>query len=305
MRHSVIACTILMFALPVLLQNKKSSLPPPDQFEIGIHTFFDFGPPFDFYELLLIRPTATGTAIERITLTPAGDECFMPAKIEIAIGATNESPAEVLGSPNPCKIPDKALRRELKRCKNCLVFSGANVMMQVQCGRATRLIRSHVLDREMFDSAAATPEHTSWTMRLIDRLEKAVGPGVMDKPIFPMPESEEAPSSESDSPTLRELSQGKFDALFNGAPDKPSDVYRAAHKVIPPPTVSLRGSLEISPESLALPKYPPIARVAHIEGPVSIKFELDADGSAITLSFDGNSQRVHLGIKFRQRLTLL
>src|SRR6266581_5911104 len=210
MRCRVPACAIFLFCSALLLcanalpQLKSVSLPLPNQFVIGRHTFFDFGPPTDFYELFFIDSTAGGASIQKVTLTPPGDVCIAPAKVEVELASSSEAPADLLGTTNPCRIPDNDLRRELKRCKNCVVFSGADVVMQVHCGTQTRLIRSEILDRDMFDPATKTPEHTSWTMGLLKKLDSAVGPGVIEKQrIFPIPEADEPPANSLDSPTLR------------------------------------------------------------------------------------------------------
>jgi hypothetical protein len=84
-----------------------------------------------------------------------------PARLETASATLQQSLAELLGSKNPCAIPEKDLKREIKRCKKCSVFSGSKVTMQVTCGGAARLIRSDILDRDMFDAAAHTPENTA------------------------------------------------------------------------------------------------------------------------------------------------
>jgi hypothetical protein len=152
--------------------------------------------------------------------------------------------------------------------------------MQVQCGPQTRMIRAEILDKDMFDPAANTPIYTSWTMQLLDRLDKARGPGVMDKPVFPISESDQAPAMALDSESLKDLAAGKYDALFPGASDKPSDLYRAAQNRPPTPSIRLAKNLAIQPLEFALPKYPPLARVAHIQGDVVFKFEIGQDGSA-------------------------
>jgi TonB family protein len=278
MRRCLVVCSILIISLPALSRGKRSAPAPPDRFEIGRLTFFDFGPPFDFYELLLVRPAANGTSIERITLTPAGDACTQPATIETASASISEPVAVLFGSTNPCAIPEKELRRELKRCKKCLVFSGADVAMQVQCGNQTRIIRSDILDKDMFDPAANTPEHTSWTMQLLARLDHAVGPGVMERPIFLVGDKAE-PSIGSESEVLRDVGLGKYDGLFQRTTVKPSDVYRAAQNRPPPPSVRLASSSPAQPDLVVLPKYPPLARQAHIEGSVTFTVEVGPDGS--------------------------
>lgn len=286
MRILSILLAILCLACPGLPQERGSTTEKPTQFVIGIHTFFDFGPPFDFYEIMLVRSADNGASIERMTLTPAGDLCFSPAKYEIANGSLTETVPALLGKTDPCKIPEKELVRERKRCKKCMVFSGAKVAMQVQCGNQTRIIRSDILDRDMFDPAAQTPEHTSWTMQLLQSLNKSLGPGVMDKPMLEITKADELPDKSSDPATLGQLETGKYDGLFQGAPDKPSDLYRAAQERRPPPTVKLLNSLPIAPENFPLPGYPPLARVTRTDGTVSVKIEVDANGAVTNIVFE-------------------
>lgn len=292
MRRNVIvcvvlaSCSVLFLCTPALPQKHSVASPLPNQFIIGRHTFFDFGPPTDFYELFFVRPTANGSSIERITLTPPGNICIAPAKVEAVSASLNVTPAELLGTTNPCTIPEKELRSELKRCKNCMVFSGADVVMQVPCGTQTRLIRSDILDRDMFDPAAKTPEHTSWTMRLLQRLDSVVGPGFMDKPILSVSESGELPPIESDATILRDLGAGEYDSLFQGAPDKPSDLYHASQIPQPPPQVLLVSSVPLQPEVFVQPVYPPLARMARIEGTISFNFAIDSVGGPTNLTFE-------------------
>jgi hypothetical protein len=290
MKCGVVACAILFLCNTAIAEDRNSKAPQPEQFEIGRLTFFDFGPPFDFYEIFIVRPATAGTSIERITLTPPGHECSSTAKIEVASALITESVATLFGATNPCAIPEKALRRERKRCKKCLALSGADVVMQVQCGTETRLIRTDILDSDWFDAAPHTPEHTSWTIQLLGHLDKALGPGGMDKPIFPMPENGETGKNVVRSRTLPDVGAGEYDALFHGASDKPSDLYRAAKNPPAPPTVRLLKSGVPLPPELVIPKdYPPLARVTGIEGIVSFTIEVSSDGSATNLVFsDGH-----------------
>jgi hypothetical protein len=181
-------------------QTHSAAPAPPDRFEIGRRSFFDFGPPLDYYELFVVRPAANGTSIERITLTPPVDTGTRQAKVEVASASINESIATLLKSTNLCTIPEKDLRHELNRCKKCLVFSGADVAMEAECRAQTRVIRSDiVVDKDMFDPAANTPEYTQWTMQLLRRLDEAVGPGVMAKPMFPVSAEDPSSPQEADS----------------------------------------------------------------------------------------------------------
>lgn len=257
----------------------------PDQFLIARHTFFDFGPPTDFYEIISVRRTGGGATIERVTLTPAGDACYQPPTVETVSSAIPDAVSAVLEGRNPCLIPEKALRKELKRRKQGLVFSGAEISMHIQCGEKERVIRADVLDRDMFDPKAATPENTSWTMRLLARLDKTFPSGVSDRPMFGSSiEPTRATASNTDS--AKALESGEYDHLFAGAPDRPSDLYRAS--LIPPPSPDVRVlfSEPFQPANVVLPGYPPLARLARIEGTVVVTFHVAANGEVTDTQFE-------------------
>jgi TonB family protein len=266
-------------------QTHSSKTPFPDQFIIGRHSFFDFGPPFDFYEVFSIHSTEQGTAVERVTITPPGDACYQPASVRTATASMKKSIADLLGNTNPCTIPEKDLRREQKRCKHCAVFSGVNVTMQIKCGGNERRIRMDILDRDMFDPAPATPEHTSWTMNLLGKLDQALGNNVMDKPMFSVAETNILPASKLNSQRLDDLNNGTFDALFEHAPDKPSELMKEAQIAPARPRVELISSSPFSPLEPVLPIYPPIARAAHVEGQVTVKLDITPTGQTSNLSF--------------------
>jgi outer membrane biosynthesis protein TonB len=105
-----------------------------------------------------------------------------------------------------------------------------------------------------------------------------------------MPENGETCKNVVRSRTLPDVGGGEYDALFHGAPDKPSHLYRAAKNPPAPPTVRLlKSSVPLRPE-LVIPKdYSPLARVTGIEGIVSFTIEVSSDGSATNLvSSDGH-----------------
>lgn len=285
----------LMLGRPILavlilcvctMSQDHASLVLPTQFEIARHTFVDVGPPNDFYELLFVRSIPSGSSIEKITLIPATDQCFSPAKVELAKGTLPEPIAALLSQRDPCAIPEKELHRELKRCKNCLVFSGEKIAMQVGCGGRTRIIRSDILDRDMFDSAPKTPKQTSWTMGLLARIDQAVGPGVWDRPIFSTENASEKEVPAINSEHLEEIAAGKYDQFFKDAPDKPSDLYRAAQVRPALPTVHLLSSTPFAPERFVTPPYPPLAKLAHVEGIVSFTININEDGSTKDFSVE-------------------
>ncbi len=283
MLRAAFYCGVLIFCSSARAQEHQSPTAAPMDFAIGRRTFFDFGPPFDYYEIVLVHPTPSGVSVKRILLTPSAGECLAPAKIEIASGTTAKSTTELLGSVNPCTIPEKEVRRELKRCKKCLVFSGAEIMMQFQCGSNQRLIRSSVLDRDWFSSSVNTPRYTSWSMELFDRLDEIVGPAVMSRPVFDVPDPAKHSAPELDPLTAGDVSAGKFDPLFSGN-EKPSQLYRAATSgENTSPAVTLKSSVPFEPELFVAPTYPKLAVMTRIEGSVSLQFDVDANGKPMNV----------------------
>jgi TonB family protein len=285
MKGSAIGLFVLFCGCNTFAQNGQTVSSPPDQFLVARHTFFDFGPPTDFYEIISVRGTGSGTAIERVTLTPAGDACIQTPTVATVSSAIPDTMSIVLEGRNLCAIPEKALRKELKRRKQGLVFSGAEISMHVQCGGKERVIRADVLDRDMFDSKAATPENTSWTMRLLMRLDKAFPSGVWDRPMFG-DSTEPTKGAAPNADTARALQSGEYDHLFVGAPDRVSDLYRASQIPPPAPRVRILSSEPFQPNELILPGYPPIARLARIEGAVVVTFHVDANGGVTDTQFE-------------------
>jgi hypothetical protein len=170
-----ILLSLLCAMVTIAFAQERKTATAPNEFILGHRTFIDVGPPFNYYDLFVVRAIEDGASIEEIALTPNEGSCLYPAKIEIRSAVVKDSVASLLNG-NPCDIPEKKLRRELKRCKHCLVFSGADVAMEVQCRANTRIIRSTILDRDWFDHHPDTPQHTSQTMELLAKLEKATGP---------------------------------------------------------------------------------------------------------------------------------
>jgi TonB family protein len=275
-------CFFLIGFLPVVAQRSSSEL--PSQLVIARHTFFDFGPPFDFYEVITVESRPDGLNVERALVTPAGDACFSPPAVEVKTGSMHASMTELLKGQNPCDIPEKDLHKELKRCKHCLKFSGADVTMHVSCRGKERAIRMDILDRDMFDPGANTPKQTSWTMTVMSSLDDVLGPGVMEKPMFSSGKPE--PNSQKvDIPILRRLRSGQFDTLFDSKPQL-SELARQAAQPLPSPNIVLLDYSPVAPLEAELPGYPPIAKVAHVDGQVSVSFHVTPDGRTGNISFE-------------------
>jgi len=292
----------VFFALAILLgpsargQSPQVNRTLPDQFEIGRRTFWDFGPPFNYYDIFIVRPTNEGASVERIIVTPPADECFAPAKVEITSAAIRSTPADLLGPMDPCEIPEKVLRRKPKNCKNCARFSGADEVMRVRCGTQTRIIRAHIFEDYWFKPGAGVPKTPFSLMELVNRMDQAVGPGVMDKPMITLPEEGNS-SSNDDSAALQGLNAGKYDELFEGAKDKVSDLYRAAQTHPLAPSVRLVESIPFTPDSPILPKYPPIARAARVEGQVKFTATIDSLGTPNLVTLEGGNPLLKLGVR--------
>lgn len=269
---------LLLACARPLAAADKPDVASPMEVVIGRHTFFDFGPPSDFYEVVSLRPTENGTSIERVMATPAGLPCIQPPTVEVATASVPESVSSLLGRKNPCAIPEKALRRERKRCKNCLVFSGANVVMQVRCGEKVRRIRMDILDRDLFDAGSRPPENTSWTMDLLERLDRPLGPRAVDRRMFSVPDPAASPASIAAS-AVDALEKGTFDALVGLEPGGLATLYAESRVVRTPPTVALSTGAAFRPIPEPVLQYPDIARLARVEGDVSFELSVAPDGA--------------------------
>ena len=277
--HSLLLAVFFLPTFPLQTLSQTQDLTPPQQFIVGRHTYFDFGPPNDYYEIYLVKQTNAGSEVERITLTPEVNKCYAPAKTEFVEKAVPSSVKEFLGSTDPCKIPEKELKKGQKRKKKGLVFSGANVALQVQCGMATRIIRGDILDRDWFAANPDTPKNTSWTMQLLANLDNIAGPTVMDKPAFGGVDPLGQAMHLTDPITHQNLSSGKYDELFAAAPDRASVLYKESLIAPPKPTVQLVSSSPASPTVSKLPAYPRLPVLAAHEGSTSVTMAVDQQGN--------------------------
>jgi TonB family protein len=235
--------------------------------------------------------------VERVLLNPPGQACVQPATVEAETVTLDESMSELLADKNPCTIPEKDLNRELKRRKKHLVFSGVDVTMDVLCGSRDRVIRMDILDRDLFDPSPNTPKNTSWTMALLRDLDKALGPGSWDKPIFPLGGS--APQTVPDTDLVNEIEEGKFDALFGKEQEVAKVVSQAREAPPSPPSVKIESVTPIAPVSPEMPIYPPIAKAARVEGIVNVTFDVDTVGKVQNVAFadEGKPTMIELGVK--------
>jgi TonB family protein len=134
------------------------------------------------------------------------------------------------------------------------------------------------------------PQHTSWTMLLLQRLDDAVGsPGVLGRPIFPLTPVDDPSRVDLSAHNIQALAAGNYDDLFHGAPDKPSDLYKSAQVRSTQPGVRLLHSDPVEPLQFIGPKYPAIARLANVSGQVTATLTIGSAGDATNVVFKSGS----------------
>jgi TonB family protein len=123
-------------------------------------------------------------------------------------------------------------------------------------------------------------------MRLLDKLDKVIGPGVLDKPIFPeLSDKDEAVAKTHRLLSLKEVEAGDYDLLFQGAPDTASELFRASQITAVKPSIRLVSSTPCAPKEFVNPNYPPIAKLARVEGKVEVHLKVANDGTVTHFEF--------------------
>ena len=222
---------------------------------------------------------------------------MQPATVEDRSVVLHETMNELLAGGNPCTIPEKELHREVKRCRKCLVFSGVNVTMQASCGGKDRQLRMDILDRDIYDSRTQTPANTSWTMRLLTRLNDSLGPGSEAEPMFKLDPAVRKPVP--NIPLISQIDGGSFDQLFGPQVEVSKIVQEAGRPLPPPPSVEVESAGPFAPISPELPVYPPIAKAAHVEGLVTVTFDVNLEGKAQNVAFadEERLKMIELGVR--------
>jgi TonB family protein len=119
----------------------------------------------------------------------------------------------------------------------------------------------------------------------MSKLDQLLGSSVSDRPVFPSFD-EPKTTLPPESSLLRDIAAGKYDVLFERSPDKASDVYRIAKLPIPDPEIFITLSPQLPAETLLPPQYPPIGRLAKIDGIVHVKFRIAKDGSTESVTVE-------------------
>jgi outer membrane biosynthesis protein TonB len=150
----------------------------------------------------------------------------------------------------------------------------------------TRVVRADILDRDIFEEHPKTPQYTSWTRTLFEKLDQATGDRPWDKPIFPVPETARAVSPTPQSAAMKAIADGKFDGIFGDAPDRPSVLYLMAQNAPRQPFIELTNSEPVRPAVYAEPVYPPIAKAAHVHGTVDFHLTVAENGAVKDFAID-------------------
>jgi TonB family protein len=265
----------------VRTSGQESSKSTDDSgFVLGVNTFFDFGPPFNYYEIFVVIPIAQGSKVEKFTLTPVAHKCYAPAKAEYAENTTSLSVKELLIGVDPCAIRDKDLKKEAKRKHKESNLSGANLSLRMNCGRNVRTIEMRVLERDWFLKHPGTPKNTDWTMQVLEKLRGSTGLGTMENPMFALVGTGPRGPLSADAASIENLRSGGGDVLFPWAieREKVSAIYRESLVEPAKPSVTFVRSTPIEPVQYTLPIYPPLVRMAQKEGDVSVVLTINAEG---------------------------
>src|SRR6185437_7513095 len=115
---------VVLLTTASFAQKKGNNQPFPTEIVIGRDSFIDVGPPFNYYDLTVLRSEGKTTDAERVSLTPPADACYPRAEIKVIQVTLHESLSSLLQNTNPCGIEQKALNEESKRRKKGMVFSG-------------------------------------------------------------------------------------------------------------------------------------------------------------------------------------
>ena len=85
------------------------------------------------------------------------------------------------------------------------------------------------------------------------------------------------PVKPHDEPSiLKDIASGKYDGIFVGG-DLPSVMYRDAQETIGQPIIQLISSTPVMPQEMKMPYYPPIAKMASVDGHVVFDFKIGDD----------------------------
>ena len=265
-----------------LVRAQDSRIAQPEEIIIGRHSFFDFGPPMNFYEVYVLRVEGETTHVDRLLLTPPAGQCNEQTTFEWQTAVIRVPLTALLLDKDPCSITDKQITHEAHRKRDHLQFSGADLVMRISCSGRKRLLPIQLLEEDLFSDRPKPPTQTSWGMRVMGRLDSALGSNVADRPIFPLV-SEPSITDVSGSETVSNLAAGQYDDLFASPSHVLSRLYAETLQTRQVSTIRLLSS-SIAPITSPSPNYPPIGRAAHVEGTLQMHATILLSGRLIDIT---------------------
>jgi hypothetical protein len=283
-RYFTIAIFLFFYCFQASAQGPKPQPSFPDQFVLGVYGQSDFGPPFMHYELYVVRSSPGGASLEHIVITPEGQRCIRPARIERATGTIKMSAAALMDNRNPCDLAEEDVKREIVHCTTTCPppLGGGLYVMRAQCGSAIRTVPLNARGEDIFRPYVGTPKRPLSIIELLLRLDSVVGP-LTQVQLTSLDSGKQQPESATASvQTILDLKSGKYDDLSG----KPSDLYRSIERSIEASKaeVELESFWPIQPEKYTLPIFPRDAKKDSIDS-VSFALKLDADGKVIQQTF--------------------
>ncbi len=234
---------------------------PGHEVIVGNASYFDFGPPFSFYNVYVLRPDGQNTSIDLLSLTPPANQCNAQTTFEHSQVVAHKTLASLL-EHDPCTITDKQILKESKR-KRGLQFSGAVLSMRLSCSGKERIIPMQFLEEDLFSDRPNPPKGVSWAMSLMERLAN---------------EFKSHPSNSTEQTDVTHaLAEGAYDNLYARPPHVLSRLYAESQVPVRSSEVTLVSST-VQPGVHVLPGYPPIAQAAHVEGDIELRGVIGEDG---------------------------
>lgn len=246
------------------------------------------------YHIVEANQDGTDTVVRDILIIsqhlPCGSSCTVKAKIK---RLQNTSPAELVGDNNPCAVDPRELPRELRRAKRALkhtlLFTTANFGIVATCGGEETVLHLPLLP---FPFRTQGPPRILRSYDLLHDVETRVfGTSEVFKPVAETKMFEDL-DTEPDTRTdesegaalVSELRAGVFDKALGEDCKKPGckdeGLKQLLQTYIPPqdrsvPSVAWVDRPRYQCLKCALPAYPPLARLARVEGDVELELQVD------------------------------
>ena len=258
------------------------------------YTSWDVGPAWD-YHVVEAKQDGADTLVRDILIISmhslcCGPSCTVKARIK---RLHNTTPAALVGDNDPCAVDRPQLRQLLRRSKKALkhtpVFSYADFGIVADCGGEETVLQLPLLP---FPAAPGGPTRIERLYKLsrdverrvfgTDQLFKASG----DTKIFEDLEAEKGSEDEekTGAALVSELRSGAFDRALWPDCNKPACAGQGLKQVletyVPPdqrtePTVSWVNPPNYEFVKVALPIYPPLAKMVRVEGDVELELQVD------------------------------